>query len=161
MKMKITTITSLFCAVAIFTSCGSNSTEETNGNNMSHEHHHESKSPSDMQASSGRVFFANIKDGDTLTNPVSIEFGVEGMEVRPAGDTMLGTGHHHLLIGSDSIPTGEVVPANDTHIHYGGGQTSDTVTLPVGNTKIALQFADGTHASYGSKMSSSISVVVK
>jgi hypothetical protein len=114
-----------------------------------------------MQSSEGRVFFANVKNGDTVSNPVVLQFGIEGMTVRPAGELAQGTGHHHLLIGSDSIPAGDVVPANDRHIHYGKGQTADTVSLPKGKTKIALQFADGMHASYGSAMSASIEVFVK
>lgn len=146
--------------IALFNSCGSNGSEaETTAE--SHEHHHESKDPSEMQASSGRVFFANLSDGDTVSNPVAVAFGIEGMQVKPAGSIEEETGHHHLLIGRDSITTGEVVPANEKHIHYGGGQTNDTLELPLGETKIALQFADGAHASYGSKMSANITVFVK
>ena len=144
-------------AVSIF-SCGSGATEAGEEHAG---HNHESKDPSQMQSSSGRVYFANLNNGDTVSNPVAIEFGVEGMTVRPAGELTPGTGHHHLLIGSDSIATGDVVPANEKHIHYGKGQTADTLDLPLGKTKIALQFADGAHASYGSKLSASIEVFVK
>ena len=144
-------------AISIF-SCGSGATETTDEHAG---HNHESKDPSEMQAASGRVYFANLNNGDTVSNPVALEFGVEGMTVRPAGELTPGTGHHHLLIGSDSIVTGDVVPANDRHIHYGKGQTADTVVLPKGKTKIALQFADGAHASYGSMLSASIEVFVK
>ncbi len=31
------------------------------------------------------VYFINIKDGDVLTNPVTIQFGLKGMGVAPAG----------------------------------------------------------------------------
>jgi ABC-type Fe3+-hydroxamate transport system substrate-binding protein len=160
MRTKTFYLAAMTGVFALISACGSNGSETENAVE-SHEHHHESKDPSEMQASSGRVFFANLSDGDTVSNPVAISFGVEGMQVKPAGSIEEGTGHHHLLIGSDSIATGEVVPANEKHIHYGGGQTNDTLDLPLGETKIALQFADGTHASYGSKMSASITVFVK
>ena len=157
MRTKTIYLAAMTVIIALFNACGS----ETETTAESHEHHHESIDPSEMQASSGRVFFANLSDGDTVSNPVAIAFGVEGMQVKPAGNIKKGTGHHHLMIGGDSIATGEVVPANEKHIHYGGGQTSDTLDLPLGETKIALQFADGAHASYGSKMSASIRVFVK
>lgn len=160
MRTKTIYLAAMTGVFAIFSACGSNGSE-TENTAESHEHHHESKDPSQMQASSGRVFFANLSDGDTVSNPVAIAFGIEGMQVKSAGSIEEGTGHHHLLIGSDSIATGEVVPANEKHIHYGGGQTNDTLDLPLGETKIALQFADGAHASYGSKMSASITVYVK
>lgn len=146
-------------SIGIF-SCGFG-TPESSMNDEHTAHQHEGNNPSEMQAAEGRVFFANLKNGDTVSNPVAIEFGIEGMTVRPAGELTPGTGHHHLLIGSDSIATGDVVPANERHIHYGKGQTADTLDLPKGKTKIALQFADGAHASYGSKLSTSIEVYVK
>ena len=126
-----------------------------------HDHNHESMDPEDMDATTGRVFFANLSDGDTVSNPVYIEYGVEGMEVRPAGEIVEGTGHHHLLIGNAFLTKGEVVPADSVNIHYGGGQTSDTVTLPMGEVRLGMQFANGVHASYGRDMSASIKVFVK
>ena len=64
------------------------------------EHNHESLAPEEMDESTGRVYFANLENGDTVSNPVYIEFGVKGMEIKPAGEIVKGTGHHHLLIGN-------------------------------------------------------------
>ena len=124
-------------------------------------HSHQSKDASEMQLATGKVYFTNVNTGDTLINPVALEYGVEGMEVHPAGEIIEGTGHHHLLIGFDSIPAGQVVPADKSHKHYGGGQVADTLELPTGKVKLSLQFADGMHASYGNKMSQTIEVFVK
>ena len=118
-------------------------------------------SPEEMDEATGGVFFTNLEDGDTVSNPVYVEFGVEGMDVRPAGEIVEGTGHHHLLIGNAFLAKGEVVPADENNIHYGGGQTSDTVTLPMGEVRLGMQFANGVHASYGRDMSASIKVFVK
>ncbi len=52
-----------------------------------------------------RVFFVEPKDGATVTSPVHVKFGVEGMQVAPAGTTTENTGHHHLLI--DGRPAAE------------------------------------------------------
>ena len=130
-------------------------------NHEGHEHHHESMAAEDMDEATGRIFFANLNEGDTVSNPVYVEFGVEGMEVRPAGEIVEGTGHHHILIGNAFLAKGEVVPADENNIHYGGGQTSDTLNLPEGEVRLGLQFANGVHASYGRDMSASIKVFVK
>lgn len=108
-----------------------------------------------------RVFFANLEDGDTLTSPFLVEFGIEGMEVEPAGAVNEGKGHHHIIINNKYIEFGGTVPADSVNIHYGGGQTSDSLDLNAGNYSLTMQFADGYHRSYGEKMSSSINVVVK
>lgn len=108
-----------------------------------------------------RVFFANMEDGDTVSSPFLIEFGIEGMEVEPAGAVNEGKGHHHIIINNQYIEFGGTVPADSVNIHYGGGQTSDSLDLNSGNYNLTMQFADGYHRSYGEQMSSTISIVVK
>ena len=108
-----------------------------------------------------RVFFSSPEDGATVKSPVHIEFGVEGMEVKPAGEIVEGTGHHHLIVGPAGVPEGEVVPADETHIHYGGGQTEADVELPPGEHKLTMQFADGAHASFGKVMAATITITVE
>ena len=107
------------------------------------------------------VYFVNIEDGATVTSPVLIEMGVNGMEVEPAGELAKYKGHHHLIIDGSFEPKGMVVPADTTHIHFGKGQTSTEVTLRPGNHTLTLQFADGFHRSYGEKMSTQISISVE
>ncbi len=42
-----------------------------------------------------KVYFINLKDGDTVANPVKIQFGLSGMGVAPAGvEDKKNTGHH-------------------------------------------------------------------
>jgi hypothetical protein len=107
------------------------------------------------------VDFVEPKNGATVTSPFKVVFGVTGMTVKPAGDMTANTGHHHLIINADSIPTNVVVPADATHIHYGKGQTETEVNLPPGKYKLTMQFANGGHQSYGPQLSKSIDVVVK
>ncbi|NCX89533.1 MAG: DUF4399 domain-containing protein, partial [Betaproteobacteria bacterium] len=71
------------------------------------------------------------------------------------------TGHHHLLINADSLPSGTPIPFDDTHIHFGKGQTEAEVKLPPGKYKLTMQFANGAHQSYGPQLAKSINVIVK
>ncbi len=108
-----------------------------------------------------RVYFANLNDGDTVSSPVYVEFGIEGMEVEPAGNVNAGMGHHHIIINNSFIEMGGTVPADSVNIHYGGGQVSDSLDLNPGNYQLTMQFADGFHRSYGQQMSATISIVVE
>lgn len=113
------------------------------------------------------VYFKNIQDGQEIKLPFVVEFGVKGMEVEPAGSVNTDKGHHHLLIDTDALAGGVMVPMNETNKHFGKGQLSDTLqlstypTLTPGKHTLTMQFADGIHNSYGPKMSKTISVIVK
>ncbi len=126
-----------------------------------HDHDHSQAGPEMPPApEDARVYFANLNDGDEIKSPVFIEFGLEGIDLDPAGEVKEGSGHHHLLINEEPTPFGIAVPADETHIHYGGGQSSDTLELPMGEHTLVLQFADGIHRSYGESLSASIRVKV-
>ncbi len=112
----------------------------------------------------GKVFFKNLKDGQTVASKFKVEMGVEGKTLRPAGqdaeDKM--SGHHHLIVNAGPVKEGEVIPADDTHLHFGKAQTETEVDLKKpGTYTLTLQLADGAHRSYGEKYSSSIKVIVK
>lgn len=107
------------------------------------------------------VFFANLNDGDKVSSPIEIEFGLEGMEIEPAGNLTQGKGHHHIIVDGGAIERGTMVPANETNIHFGKGQTSTTLELAAGEHTLTLQFADGFHQSYGEQMSATITVMVE
>jgi hypothetical protein len=109
-----------------------------------------------------RVYFKNLKNGSTVTSPVKIEMGIEGLKLDTAGVIVAGSGHHHLLIDAgDSIPAGQAVPKDATHIHFGKAQSSTEQVLTPGKHVLTLQFADGIHRSYGSRLATSITVTVK
>lgn len=110
---------------------------------------------------SAKVFFKNLKDGQTVSSPLTIQFGQIGVLLAPKGEVVANSGHHHLIIDGDSIPKGQVIPADSTHIHYGKAQTEGTITLTPGKHTLTLQYGDGIHRSYGSKLSSTINVIVK
>ena len=109
------------------------------------------------------VGFKNLTDGAKVKGEFDVEFDVVGMDIKPAGEDLKSktTGHHHLIIDGKPIPTGELVPMNETHIHFGKGQTSTKLTLEPGPHTLTLQFADGAHLSYGEAMSATINVVAE
>ncbi len=107
------------------------------------------------------VDFIEPKHGATVPQTFKLKFAVDGMSVAPAGDMSEGTGHHHLLINTPDIAQGEVIPMNDSHRHFGKGQTETELTLPPGRHRLTMQFADGAHRSYGEKMRKSIEITVK
>jgi hypothetical protein len=109
-----------------------------------------------------RVYFANLKDGQTVTSPLKVEMGVDAMHVDTAnGKLKPASGHHHILIDIDSIPTGEVIKKDSVHLHFGNAQTSAEIKLPPGKHSLTLQFADAMHRSYGSRLTNKITVNVK
>ena len=88
--------------------------------------------------------------------------GLDGMSLDTAnGKIKPASGHHHILIGLDSIAAGTVVPKDSTHLHFGNAQSQAEVKLAPGKHKLTLQLADALHRSYGSKLTSSVTINVK
>lgn len=114
-------------------------------------------------AASGRVFFVKPADGAKLPEQFEVEFGVEGKQIEPAGATERNPefGHHHLLIDTGPIADMEVVPKDETHLHYGDGATKATVKLAPGKHQLTMQLADGAHRSYGPDWAATITVEIE
>ena len=109
-----------------------------------------------------KVFFKNLKDGETVTSPVKVEMRATGISIDSAGAVKPNSGHFHIIVdGEDSIASGEVIAKDSTHIHYGNAQQEATLVLPPGKHKLVLQFADGAHRSYGNKLASTVTINVK
>jgi len=91
-----------------------------------------------------RVYFINIKDGQTLKSPFLIQFGLTSeMGIAPALADWPDTGHHHLVI--DSTITNMNKSISNKHIHLHMGQTEITLKLPTGKHTIQIFFADYSH----------------
>jgi len=111
----------------------------------------------------GRVYFKNLKDGVTVSPTFKVQFGVDGLALRPAGEDPLDhrSGHHHLIIDGRPIPVGQVVPFDNKDLHFGKGESEGEITLPPGRHTLTLQFADGSHRSYGPKWAATVTVDVR
>src|SRR6266540_1400732 len=60
------------------------------------------------------VYFIGLKDGDVLPPKATIHFGLRGMGVAPAGSDRENSGHHHLLVDTETPPLNTEIP-NDFH----------------------------------------------
>lgn len=92
-----------------------------------------------------KVLFVEPKNGDTVSSPFKVKFGLEGMEISPAGTEKPNSGHHHLLINQKLADPKVGIPADDTHKHYGKGQTEAEITLPAGKHTLQLVLGDHNH----------------
>lgn len=114
-----------------------------------------------------KVYFKTPTDGEEVTGQlidgkvrVKVVMEVEGMTVAPAGEVVEGSGHHHIIIDKTVVKSGDPVPTDEQHIHYGKGQTVSEIALSPGEHTLTLQFANGAHQSYGEAMSQTIKVKV-
>lgn len=111
-----------------------------------------------------KVYFVNLKDGDHVTSPVTVIFGLKGMGVAPAGTEREATGHHHILI--DRPPLGEgadgadellyALPADDNHKHFGGGQTEVVLEMSSGVHTLQLVLGDLNHVPHNPPVTSEV-----
>jgi hypothetical protein len=92
------------------------------------------------------VYIISPKDGATVKSPVTVQFGLKGMGIAPAGMKFENAGHHHLVIDSDP-PADQNLPLPTTEklLHFGKGQTEASVTLPPGKHTLQLVLGDQNH----------------
>ena len=104
-------------------------------------------------APDARVYFVNLDDGHMATSPVTIIMGLSGMGIAPAGVEKENTGHHHLFLNRPPFGQGEDgadeaiynIPADENHMHFGGGQTETVLELPPGQHTLQLVLGDKDH----------------
>lgn len=110
------------------------------------------------------VYFVNIEDGQTVSSPVVVVFGLRGMGVAPAGTENEMTGHHHLLVNRPPLGEGEDgalelengIPSDENHLHFGGGQTETSVELPAGQHTLQLVLGDAGHVPHATPIVSEV-----
>ena len=109
------------------------------------------------------VYFVGLKDGQTVPTTFTVNFGLKGMGVAPAGVTNPNTGHFHLLIDTDTMPDMNMPLAKTDKIrHFGAGETETDVTLPAGKHTLQILVADANHIAHDKPvMSEKITVTVK
>lgn len=102
------------------------------------------------------------KDGEEVSSPITIVFGLKGMGVAPAGVDKKHTGHHHLIIdGGDELPAAGV-PMGKNVKHFGGGQTEAEIELEKGEHTLQLVLGDMLHIPHNPPViSEKITITVK
>lgn len=91
------------------------------------------------------VRFSSPLDGAVVPSSFDAHMAVAGLLVDPAGEIVEGSGHLHILLDTDFIPAGEVIPNDATHLHYGKAQLQAPLVLEPGEHTLRLQFANGAH----------------
>lgn len=108
------------------------------------------------------VFFISPADGDTVSNPVAVEFGLRGMAVVKAGDEQPESGHHHLIIDAQLPDLALPIPADDNYRHFGDASTATEITLAPGEHTLRLLIGDHRHIPHDPPvMSDTITIVVE
>lgn len=101
---------------------------------------------------------------DTAPSTVTLEVGVEqetegqsarvratmqvgNLRITPAGDTVSGTGHHHLYLDTELTPVGQPVPSIPGQVvHLGDGSAEYVFEgIAPGNHRMIAVVADGLH----------------
>jgi len=98
-----------------------------------------------------RVFFIEPKNNATVTSPVHMKFGSEGIQISPVppGDlttTRPGMAHYHVGIDQACLPPGKtIVKGTPSWVHFGDGKDVFDSQLTPGKHKLALQLGDDLH----------------
>ncbi len=106
-----------------------------------------------------RVWFVSPSEGAEVTSPFVVQFGLEGMALRPAGDPGEHSGHHHLLVNTDLPRMDLPIVTDDNHIHFGQGQTSVELSLEPGVHTLQLLLGDHLHIPHDPPVVSSVLTV--
>ncbi len=93
-----------------------------------------------------KLYIISPANGEQVSSPVTVNFGLKGMGIAPAGIERKKTGHHHLLINVNKMPAmDKPLPSDENHRHFGGGQTEVTLYLPKGYHTLQLVLGDKDH----------------
>lgn len=109
-----------------------------------------------------KLYIISPTNGESVSSPVTVRFGLTGMGVAPAGVEKEKTGHHHLLIDTPLPAMDEPIGKDEKHRHFGGGQTEVTVELAAGSHTLQLLLGDWSHIPHNPPvMSEQITITVK
>jgi hypothetical protein len=105
-----------------------------------------------------RAYFAEPKDGATVSTPIKFVFKTESFEISPvpkdAKEARPNVGHFHLGVDTDCLAPGTVIPKAEANakqgtagqwIHFGTGSDNIEMALNPGPHKMAVEVGDDLH----------------
>ncbi len=101
--------------------------------------------PISKSTQGAKAYIISPKNGEVVTSPVKVVFGLTQMGIAPAGVQYPESGHHHLIIDAPLPPPGKPIPADEKHIHFGKGQTETKIELKPGKHTLQLILGDHLH----------------
>lgn len=171
--MSISQFLSISAAIALPISLLTSCSDATSQDAAKPGHAHAAKADAPVLPPAGKtprpadakLHIISPANGATVDKTFTIQFGLKGMGVAPAGIYMgpdAPTGHHHLLVDVDKVDLKMPVMKDATHIHFGGGQTETSLTLEPGEHTLQLLLADHAHMPHDPPLlSKKITVTVK
>jgi hypothetical protein len=115
-------------------------------------------------AEGAAISILNLNNGDVVSSPVLVQFGLSGMGIAPAGIQFENTGHHHLLLDFDEATLDYNFPLASTEniLHFGKGQTETSLELAPGEHTLQLLLGDFSHIAHEAPvMSEKITITVE
>lgn len=121
-------------------------------------------------APGAKSYIISPQNGDTVSGPVTVLFGLVGMGIAPASVDSANTGHHHLFVDRAAFGKGELgdeeaenpIPNTDQTRHFGKGQTQATLELAPGTHTLQLVLGDKDHVAHNPPVVSEvITITVK
>jgi Domain of unknown function (DUF4399) len=113
--------------------------------------HAQPAKPAPKVAAKPRVFFIEPKNNATVTSPLHMKFGSEGIKIEavPPGDlttTRPGVAHYHVGIDEDCLPAGKtIVKGTPSWVHFGDGKDVFDTQMTPGKHKLSVQLGDDLH----------------
>ena len=116
-----------------------------------------------LSKDTAKVFIISPKDKETVENPITVIFGIEDMEIVPAGENKKYSGHHHLLIDVENLPDlSKPIPSDKNHMLFGKGLTNTSFNLTKGEHTLQLLVGDYIHVPHDIPIySEKITITVK
>ena len=112
--------------------------------------YHDAEGLNESASENAKVFIVEPTDNKIFTieqaKKINVVFGSKNILIKPAGELVPNSGHHHLLINVDLLPDLSMpIPASDQFIHFGKGQESTVINLPKGRHKLQLILGNHVH----------------
>ncbi len=109
------------------------------------------------------AYIVSPSNGETVSSPVKVQFGLKGMGVAPAGVEYPDSGHHHLLINRVAPMMNGPLPSGESDLlHFGGGQTETTLSLEPGEYTLQMILGDQDHVPHDPPvMSEKVTITVE
>ena len=112
--------------------------------------YHDADGLNESASENAKVFIVEPTDNQIFTieqaKKINVVFGSKNILIKPAGELVPNSGHHHLLINVGLLPDLSMpIPASDQFIHFGKGQESTVINLPKGRHKLQLILGNHVH----------------
>jgi len=135
----------LMVATLALSACGAGDKQTTPSEPVSETPPTAAQMPQSVSAPGATVFLVSPTDGASVSSPLEVKFGVSGIAIAPAGESLENSGHHHLLVDMQLADLTKPIPKDAQQIHFGKGQTEATIELEPGTHTLQLVLGDSNH----------------